>query len=252
MHYRLPGVPGDSTSSVLLVHGAWHGAWCWDRVADSLMARGVPTVVVDLPGHGEDPGPFGDLHSDAERVRQVLGTLGHPVVLVGHSYGGAVITEAGLHPSVGHLVYLCALALDGGETCMSATVGLPGATAISYAGRPDLGAGMAVSDDGIVTLEPSTAAALLYNHCDPDTTAWAVSRLGPQPLITLQQVPDAVAWQARPSTYVVCSDDQIVHPELQRLMAERCAGTTVEWESDHSPFLSHPGRVVDLLAELAG
>jgi pimeloyl-ACP methyl ester carboxylesterase len=252
MRYRLAGVPGDTTSSVVLVHGAWHGAWCWDRVVDGLAARDVPVVVVDLPGHGDDPGPFGDLHSDADRVRQVLGTLERPVVLVGHSYGGAVITEAGDTASVSHLVYLCALALDEGETCMSAAVGLPGAAAISHDGRPDVGSGMVVSDEGTVILEPSTAAAALYNECDPDTTAWALSRLGPQPLITLQQAPDAVSWRTRPSTYVVCTDDQIVHPELQRLMAERCAGTTVEWESDHSPFLSHPGRVVDLLAELAG
>ncbi len=236
---------------MVLVHGAWHGAWCWEHVLDGLAARGIPAVAVDLPGHGDDPGPLGDLHSDAGRVRHVLDNLAPPVVLVGHSYGGAVITEAGDHPVVGHLVFLCALAPDDGETCMTVAVGRPGAAEISYEGRPDLGSGMIVSDDGLVSLEPSLAAAALYNDCTHEAMAWAVSRLGPQPLITLQQAPDAVAWRTRPSTYVVCADDQIVHPDLQRQMAKRCAGTAVEWQSDHSPFLSHPEQVVGLLVELA-
>jgi pimeloyl-ACP methyl ester carboxylesterase len=251
MGYGLAGVPGDATSTVVLVHGAWHGAWCWDHIVDGLADRGVAAEAIDLPGHGEDQGPLGDLHSDAARVRDLLVNQKRPVVLVGHSYGGAVITEAGDHPMVSHLVYLCAMALDAGETCMSAAVGWPGAAEISHDGRPDFGSGMVVSDDGVVNLEPSMAAAALFNRCDPDTTAWAVSRLGPQPLITLQQAPDAVAWRNRPSTYVVCADDQIVHPELQRLMAKRCAGMTVEWESDHSPFFSHKERLIDLLADLA-
>jgi pimeloyl-ACP methyl ester carboxylesterase len=236
----------------VLVHGAWHGAWCWERVLDGLAARRVPAVAVDLPGHGDDPGPMGDLHTDAERVRRELGRLAHPVVLVGRSYGGAVISEAGDHPSVGHLVFLCALALDEGESSMAAAADMPGAAEISYEGRPDLGSGLIVSDDGLITMAPSLAATALFNQCDADTTSWAQSRLGPQPLVTLQQSPASVAWRTRPSTYVVCTDDQIVHPELQRLLAKRCAGTTVEWDSDHSPFLSHPDLVVDLLAELVG
>ena len=251
--YRLADMSADTTpSSVLLVHGAWHGAWCWDRVRAGLDALGVPTVAVDLPGHGDDPGPLGDLHGDAARVSSVLDTLDAPVVLVGHSYGGAVITEAGDHPSVGQLVYLCALALDHGETCMSAATDQPGSAEISHVGRPDIGSGFAVSDQGLVTLDPAMAAAALYNRCDPDTTQWACSRLGPQPLVTLQQEPSVISWRVKPATYVICGDDMIVHPGLQRLMAKRCATATVEWDSDHSPFLSQPDRVVDLLADLAG
>ena len=182
----------------------------------------------------------------------MLATLEYPVVLVGHSYGGAVITEAGDHPSVSRQVFLCAMALDEGETCSDAATDLPGVADLSHEGRPDLGSGMAVSGDGLVTLEPSIAAAALYNRCDPDTTAWALARLGPQPMVSLQQAPRAVSWRAKPSTYVVCTDDQIIHPGLQRVMARRCAGATREWDSDHSPFLSQPELVVDLLAVLAG
>ncbi len=244
-------MPGESTSTIVLVHGAWHGAWCWERVLDGLAARRMPTVAIDLPGHGDDPGPMGDLHTDAERVHRELGGLAHPVVLVGHSYGGAVITEAGDHSAVGHLVFLCAMALDEGESCMAAAGDMPGAADISHEGRPDLGSGLIISDDGFIRLEPSLAEAALFNQCDADTTSWARSRLGPQPMVTLQQAPESVSWRRRPSTYVVCTDDQIVHPELQRLMAKRCARRTLEWDSDHSPFLSHPDLVVDLLVELA-
>src|SRR2546423_15300011 len=91
----------DRVLSVVLVHGAWHGAWCWERVIPGLAGAGVRVEALDLPGHGSSPEPFGDLHGDATKVRQVLdelGDRGERAVLVGHSYGGAVITEAGGPP----------------------------------------------------------------------------------------------------------------------------------------------------------
>lgn len=237
-------------STVVLVHGAWHGAWCWERVVKGLTAAGVDAVAVDLPGHGTDAGPLGDLHTDADRVREILGAIGEPVVLVGHSYGGAVITEAGEHPAVAQLVFLCALALDTGETCTTAVVDEAAAEAIDHAGRPDLGAAFVPGENGTFTLEPGVAADALYNDCDAESVRWALARLGPQPLVTLQQVPTAIAWRSRPSTYVVCARDQAIHPDLQRIMAKRCT-TTVEWDAGHSPFLSQPHLVIELLSALA-
>src|SRR5258708_453841 len=105
---------------VVLVHGAWHGGWAFDRVLPLLTIAGVSSVAVDLPAHGEDTGPPGDLHSDAARVKAQLDRADERVVLLGHSYGGAVITEAGDHPAVAHLVYLCAPVLDAHESCGSA------------------------------------------------------------------------------------------------------------------------------------
>src|SRR5216683_1848667 len=235
--------------TVVLVHGAWHGAWCWERVVAGLTAAGVSSVAVDLPGHGADPGPFSDLHGDAARVRRMLDTVTGPVVLVGHSYGGAVITEAGDHPVVTDLVYLAALALDAGETCGSAAAD-EAAAVVDHTGRPDLGAGFIPGADGTVTLDPHVAAATLYNDCDPDTVTWALARLGPQPLITMQQAPTAVAWRTRPSTYVVCGNDMAIHPGLQRLLAKRTL-TSLEWDAGHSPFLSRPDLVTELLAATA-
>jgi pimeloyl-ACP methyl ester carboxylesterase len=234
--------------SVVLVHGAWHGAWAWERVLPLLTSAGVECFALDLPGHGADGGPFGDLYSDVARVRETLDELNGDVVLVGHSYGGAVITEAGLHPAVHHLVYVAAFALEPGESCVSAAEVEAGL--ISYDGRPNLGAGFIMSSGDMITLDPSSAAECLYNDCDADTVAWALARLGPQPLITLQGAPKHAAWRTKPSTYVVCSDDMAVHPDLQRIMARRC-GSVFEWPTDHSPFLCRPDLVAGLLVDLA-
>lgn len=100
-----------SAATVPLVHGAWHCRWCWERVTALLSKAGIASVAVDLPGHGDDAGPLGDLHADADRVRRVLDPPAGPVELAGHSYGGAVITDAGAHPAVARRVYLTALPL---------------------------------------------------------------------------------------------------------------------------------------------
>jgi pimeloyl-ACP methyl ester carboxylesterase len=237
------------TATVVLVHGAWHGAWCWDRVVPRLRDRGLEVVAVDLPGHGDDPGPLTDLHGDAARVRAVIDELDGPVVLVGHSYGGVVVTEAGTHPAVEHLVYLAAFAINDQESCGSAGAGDPALAMIDHSNRPDLGALMVI-DDGVVTLRADGADEVFYNDCDAPTAAAAVSRLGPQRLDTLTQTPTAVAWQETASTYVVCTADQAVHPDLQRLLAARCTETAA-LPTSHSPFLSRPDLVAGLLAERA-
>lgn len=235
---------------VVLVHGAWHGAWAWERALPLLRDAGVEAVAVDLPGHGDDTGPLGDLHGDAARVRAELDRSEDDTVLVGHSYGGAVITEAGDHPAVGHLVYLCALAIDAGETCARAAVDEAAKAGISHEGRPNLADALIIDGDQLARLDPDLAAACLYNDCDDETTRSAVKRLGAQPLITIQQEPAAVAWRSRPSTYVVCRDDLGIHPDLQRVLAKRCT-SSVEWPTGHSPFFSRPELVADLLIGLA-
>jgi pimeloyl-ACP methyl ester carboxylesterase len=236
------------TATVVLVHGAWHGAWCFDRVMPLLAEANVPAAAVDLPGHGRDAGPFTDLHGDASRVRAILDGIEDEVVLLGHSYGGAVITEAGVHPAVKHLVYLCAFPLDSGESCMAAAA--EETATLSHEGRPSLVDGWVNHPDGTTTLNSAAAAACLYNDCDARTVAWAVGHLGAQPMSNLGQTPEAVAWRERLSTYVVCSDDLTVHPGLQQVMARRCAQSRV-WPTSHSPFASQPALLGRLLAELA-
>ncbi len=237
-------------ATVVLVHGAWHGAWCFDRVVPLLRDAGIEAVAVDLPGHGDDPGPLGEYADDVARVVSTLDAVDGDAVLLGHSYGGSVITQAGAHPSVRRLVYLCAFALADGESCATAAAGEPGVERISHDGRPNLGHTMVHHDDGTTTLTRDGARACLYADVDDATFEWAYARLGPQPMSTLVATPSTIATRSVPSTYVVCSEDQGVHPDLQRLLARRCTDQ-IEWSVGHSPFANRPELVAELLVDLA-
>ena len=238
------------TDNIVLVHGAWSGAWCWERVTPALVEQGLRATAVDLPGHGGDASAMTDLHGDATRVTELLDELGEPAVLVGHSYGGAVITEAGEHPLVEQLIFIAAMALDAGETCQKAATEEVAVAGLDWTGRPNFGKGFVAAPDHTVTLDPTVAAQCLYSDCDDATIAWALNRLGPHPLSNLQQSPSRIAWRTKPSTYAICADDLVVHPDLQRILAKRCT-SVVEWPTGHSPFLSDPNRVSGLLHEIA-
>jgi pimeloyl-ACP methyl ester carboxylesterase len=216
----------------------------------ALTERGIRATAIDLPGHGADASGMTDLHGDAARVTEILDGLGEPAILVGHSYGGAVITEAGDHHLVEHLVFIAAMVLDGGESCQNAASEEVAVAGLDWTGRPNFGKGFNVAPDGRVTLDPAVAAKCLYSDCDDATVSWALNLLGPQPLGNLQQAPSSIAWRTKPSTYAVCADDLVVHPDLQRILAKRCT-SVVEWPTGHSPFLSDPECVVALVTEVA-
>ena len=185
------------SARVVLVHGAWHGAWCWDGVVEGLRAEGVTADAIDLPGHGDDAMPLTDLYGDAARVTAALDALStvedDPVLLVGHSYGGAVVTEAGVHPSVAHLVYLAALNLDEGETMLEAALDDPRTAGIDHSGRPEAIKVLTMLDDGSAVVSDEGAVAMFYNECPPEVAAGAVARLTPQPLGNMGQSPTRVA-----------------------------------------------------------
>ena len=240
-----------SRPTIVLVHGAWHGAWCWDLVQAHLGSAGVDVVAVDLPGHGANHEPLADLHGDAATVRSTLDSLDGPTVLVGHSYGGAVITEAGAHDRVAHLVYIAAFNLAHGESVGDAAADEARAARIDHSGRPDLGATLTSHDGGVsTTVAAELAGPVFYNDCAPELAAWATARLGRQRMANFSDQPNAVAWQDRPSTYLICGDDNAVHPDLQRLLARRAA-TSIEWTTGHSPFLSQPLQLSELLHDIA-
>ncbi len=190
-----------------------------------------------------------DLYGEVARVVETLERLHEPAVLVGHSYGGAVITEAGEHPTVERLVFIAALVLDAGETCSAAAVGESEAAGISFEGRRDLSEGFIIGSHHTVALEPKVVAECLFNDCDDATVAWALDRLDPHPLRSLEQSPRRVAWRAKPTTYAVCADDLVVHPELPHILAARCISSTT-WPTGHTPFLSHPELVVEFLSQV--
>jgi len=217
---------------IVLVHGAWHGAWCFEPVVERLERGGFAVAAVDLPLEGPT--------SDVEAARTCIAQ--HPgAVVVGHSYGGFVITQAAAGLDVSHLVYLAAFMPDTGENV--------GATA-ARAPRTVLNDAMVVQEDGRIAIEPSLAVEAFYHDCDRAAAEAAVSRLRPQRFESYPILQGAPPWRSVPSTYVVCVDDRALAPSLQRELAGR-AGAVVEWEGAHSPFLAQPERVAELLVRLA-
>lgn len=229
---------------VVLVHGAWHGAWCFSALQSELDRRGIPSYAIDLPGHGTSYEPLGTFDDDVAAVRRVLVTLADrnvdAPVLLGHSYGGAVISAASADGTpVDRLIYLAAFALQSGESVLSAMAAFP---------RHDvaLGAAIRIGEDGSSVLDPVLARSALYGACTEAAVDAALHRLSPQPMATMTQPVTNSGLGVVPSTYVVCSQDQAVHPVHQEIMARRCT-RAVTLDTDHSPFLSKVTETADII-----
>jgi pimeloyl-ACP methyl ester carboxylesterase len=214
-------------AGVVLVHGAWHGAWCWDPVVEELRRGGVAVTAVELPLTGLD--------DDVRVGRAAVEAMGPDTVLVGHSYGGLVISgaAAGL-PSVRRLIYVAAFLCQAGDDA---------AALLAESGSPLLDS-VAVSDTG-VTVDPLRAHHLFYGDSDEETARALIARFRPMPLEPMVQG-DHPAWTTIPSTYVVCTGDRALPPEFQRRMAGR-ADEVVEVPTDHSPFVGRPGRLAEIV-----
>lgn len=221
--------------AIVLVHGAWGGSWCWERVVPLLEARGVDVVAPDLPSVGADPAYKGGLAEDAAAVRALLESTTGPHVLCGHSYGGMVITAAAAgREDVARLVYLCAFMPDAGESLFELTGGKQAPWIQQL-------------DDGTTLPDPEHSTTVDYADCDPETRRAAVARLRPQVRAPFTGVIEDAAWRRIPSTYVICSQDESLPPGLQRDLFAPRATEVLELESSHSPFFSQPTAVAALL-----
>jgi pimeloyl-ACP methyl ester carboxylesterase len=226
-------------STVVLVHGAWHGSWCWDRVVPLLEARGLTVRTVDLPSVGVAPGVAADLSGDAAAVAAVLDQVDGPALLCGHSYGGMVISVAAAGRSdVSRLVYLCAFMPDAGESLVQLTGGKPAPW-------------IQLLDGGLTLPDPAQAVDVFYADCDGETAREAAARIRSMSGAAFGEPVAAPAWHGIPSTYVVCTLDRAIPPELQRDVFAPRADEVVELEASHSPFSSQPAAVAALLAERA-
>ncbi len=220
-------MPADTT--VVLVHGAWHGAWCWDGVAALLSADGVPVVALDLPSVVSG----GDLYTDARALGDVLADTPGDKVVVGHSYGGLVVTEgAGSAEGVRHLVYLTAFMLDEGSSLVDVVGTTP----------PD----WQVPGAGGTTLTVEWPERVFYNTSPPEAAAAAAARLRPHTTASFTQPVRTAAWRSVPSTYVICDRDQAIPVPAQEAMSAN-AGTVLRMDSDHSPFLTDPERTAEII-----
>lgn len=223
--------PDGPPSGVLLVHGAWHTKHSWDGTARRLRAQGIPVAVAELHR--------GSLAGDTAAATEAMARLPGPVVACGHSYGGAVIT--GLAPDrIVHLVYLAAIMPDSTETALDLVAAHPTDLLTSTVGDPS----------GTTTIDPARAGDLFYAQLDERQRAAHAAALVPQNMAAGSERPTSLAWRSRPSTYVVCAADRVLHPQLQRLLSRR-ATHTVTWDSDHAAHLSHETDTVALLSRLA-
>jgi pimeloyl-ACP methyl ester carboxylesterase len=217
---------------VILVHGAWHGAWAWAEITERLAAEGIRSVALDLPSKGRDTDALGDLYDDAEVVRAAIAAADGPALVVAHSYGGLPVSEGGA--GAAHLVYLAAFMLEPGQTLLGLRNGV----------EPDW---WVTSEDGR-TLLPDDPTYVFFADCPPEVAERAAAALVPHRKLVFSQEQRTAAWQTVPSTYVVCERDNAIPPALQELMAQR-AGTVSRLDSSHSPFLSRPGEVTAIIQE---
>ncbi len=231
-----------AAATVVLVHGAWHGPWCFDKVVAGLEARGVPVVAVERRRMHEPSGTLRGVTDSAENeaiVRAALDEVEGPAVLLGHSFGGVPITTAPLgNDNVKHLVYLTAMMPNTDGSMPDNFV------------NPELATAVLAGEDGSTTVQADKIRYAFYNQCSDEDYEHALTQLVRDDGAVPFDAPRDTAWNKITTTYVVCTQDQALLAEGQRALARR-ADRVVEWETDHSPFLSAPQLMVDLLDSLA-
>jgi pimeloyl-ACP methyl ester carboxylesterase len=227
---------------IVLVPGGFTGAWMWADVVGLLEREGVEVLAVELPTIGEDAAGT-DFYADAAGVRELLDGLSAPVVLCGHSYGGAVITEAasGPHPAVRELVNVSAAVPDAGQSMAS----LMSAAAAQNADADE--EGVSVRDDGLAFLDPEAARRALFNDCERARAEQGLRGLRPMSLAGANQSLTAAAWRQLPSIYVRGSEDRMPEAVAPGFLAQSIQ--VFELPTGHCPNWSRPDLVAQLLAE---
>jgi pimeloyl-ACP methyl ester carboxylesterase len=236
----------------VLVHGAFGGAWCWEPVIGPLEAAGHTVDTLDLPGSGDDQTPVADvtLEACARRVCSVLAAGPVPAVLVGHSMGGVIITQAAADcpERIASLVFVCAFMPSDGQSLLDLTR-LP-------EGKDDMiQANLVVEGDPpVAVLSAEATAEAIYNGCTREQVSSAVAKRRPQPVApfaTPVRVDDA-ALASIPRSYVLTTRDQSIPPALQRRMiGEHPCERVFELDADHAPYLSATDELVSALLDVS-
>jgi pimeloyl-ACP methyl ester carboxylesterase len=240
---------------IVLVHGAFAGAWCWEPVLPGLRAAGHTVDTLDLPGSGEDRTPVAEITLDAyaARVCEVL-AAGPPAVLAGHSMGGIVITQAAARSprQIRSLIYVAAFLPGDGQSLLDLT-------AYPEAADDQVQANLVIDGDPPVATMPVAAArGALFGCCDDEQAAWGVRHLGGQPVVPFGQPvslgdPPAAAFAALGRAYITCLRDRAIPPAMQRRMFEAAGcDPVIEIDTDHAPWISRTDELVAALDRLAG
>lgn len=231
-------------STFALVHGGYHGPWCWERLSPLLTQAGHGVVTMDLPLE-DATATFDDY---AGVVCDALRNCDDDVVLVGHSYAGNTIPLVAARRPVRHLVYLCAMIPDVGRSLAEQLTDQPVML------NPLFNDGLSDPDEQMCQrwVDLDLASKLFYGGCDPRLAQAALSRLRPQSIYPALQQFALTEHPPVPTTYVLCSDDQMLRPEWSRTAAaERLDAELIELPGDHSPFYSRPAVLADVLLPLA-
>jgi pimeloyl-ACP methyl ester carboxylesterase len=238
-------------ATFVLVHGAWAGAWCWRDVAPLLRAEGHRVLAPDLPGHGEDRAPVAEmtLEAYARRVQETVEAAPEPVVLVGHSMGGMVVTQAAEHvpDRIARLVYLAAFLPADGQTLPQLAASFEGADRV----QPNV-----VVDEraGTCVVAPAALVDVFFGECSEEDAAFAISRLVPESLAAIAAPVRVTPERAGrvPRAYIECLRDGAITLPLQRHMhAALPCDPVLALDADHSPYFSRPRELVAHLLALA-
>jgi pimeloyl-ACP methyl ester carboxylesterase len=220
--------------NVVLVHGGFVDGSGWQGVYDLLVADGFNVRVVQNPTL--------TLEDDVAATRRVIDACDGPVVLVGHSYGGVVITEAGMDENVAALVYITAFAPDKGESVNTLLADPPPGAPVPPILPPQ---------DGFLLLDRDKFGASFTTDLPAKQAAFMADSQVPWGVIALGGQVSDPAWRTKPSWYLVVTDDRMIPPPAQRAMAERAGATVAEAAGSHSIFVSHPNAVADLIEQAA-
>ena len=231
----MAAVPAPVTArNVVLAHGLFADGSCWLEVIGRLQAAGLNATAVQ--------NPLTTLPEAIASVQRVLERQDGPTVLVGHSFAGMIISEAGVHPNVSALVYVAARAPDAGEdyTALAKTYPTPPASAgIVFDGDEGRLSEAAFLHDFAGDI-PEAKARILYAVQEPFQKALLAGK-------TTQ-----AAWRSKPSWYAVSTEDRTINPDLERFMAKRMGAKTIEVKSSHLSLISHPGEITRLILDAAG
>ena len=218
--------------NVVLVHGAFADGSGWEAVAKILKKDGYKVSVAQPPETS-----YAD---DQKYTKAAIDAMGGPVVLVGHSYGGSIITEAGNDPNVQALVYIAAFALDEGESCASIEQAVPQA---SKAFKPD--------SDGNWWIDQEHFAADFAADIPKEKAEFMAIAQVPISTDAFAHKVTSPAWKTKPTAYMVASSDRSINPIQERMMAKRANAKTVEVKASHVAYMSHPKETAKLIEEMA-